>query len=96
MIQEAVELDELRVTKCRTECKVDHSLFSWGLSFTAVPMPTIIASCMVRILVSWLALIGRVRVGNTPMRHEHALFAAEDELLPAHAGDLRVQGLCEG
>ena len=31
-----------------------------------------------------------------PMRHNHTLFSAQDELLPARPSDLRIEGLGEG
>ena len=32
----------------------------------------------------------------SPMRHDHALLPAQDELLPARPSDLRIEGLGEG
>ena len=85
-----------------------HSLLSWGLSFSAVPMPTRIASCSVRILLfggtstsePGIARAGifadtRSGRGHAPVCHDHALLPAQDEVLPSCARDFCIEGLRE-
>lgn len=72
------------------------ALFSCGSSLRAVPMPTRIASCMVRILRvrgGRSRVVPRGRGQGAPVGHNEAFLPTQRELLPTRPCDLAVERL---
>ena len=92
------ELDKMLGSRSKPWINRFSAPFNWGLSLRAVPIPTSIASCIVRILS--LKLLSNIYIFmcgllHVPVRHYHAFFPTEDQLLSICSCDFRIKGLSE-